>query len=209
MAFSNMLQVILVMYLIFKLMCFVMCRLKATWMQSTQYAYYIALFVFLYYMIVHFDCISIDLEITTHRPREVYEQFWLRRIRHLALWHLPLFLWLCWNQISDYHIVLKPYNLTFWQSTPLHYTDVLSWLTTFHRVVIENFFQYQLNATYYWNFNILHFRRHFIDSINDTMKRWQVWSRWSLKRERLHWQQDHFCTKSYTTSVANNVDKSA
>ena len=121
-------------------MCFVMCRLKATWMQSTQYAYYIALFVFLYYMIVHFDCISIDLEITTHRPREVYEQFWLRRIRHLVLWHLPLFLVLCWNQISDYHIVLKPYNLTFWQSTPLHYTDVLSWLTTFHRVVNEIFF---------------------------------------------------------------------
>ena len=46
----------------------------------------------------------------------------------------------CWNHISDYRTVLNPYNLTCWQLTPLHYTDVLSWMAIFHLEVNENDF---------------------------------------------------------------------
>ena len=46
----------------------------------------------------------------------------------------------CWNHISDYNTVLNPYNLTCWLLTPLHYTDVLSWMVDFHLVVNEHGF---------------------------------------------------------------------
>ena len=46
----------------------------------------------------------------------------------------------CWNHISDYHTVLNPYSLTYWQLTPLRYTDVLSWVAIFHLVVNEKYF---------------------------------------------------------------------
>ena len=51
----------------------------------------------------------------------------------------PIFAWLCFAKFGA-ESVLDPYNLTCWQLTPLHYTDVLSWMTIFHLVVNENDF---------------------------------------------------------------------
>ena len=54
---------------------------------------------------------------------------------------------------------------------------------------------------------ILHFMRYFSNTINTSMRSWNMW--WSrddhLKWERHRWLKDHFWTKSYhVTSVANN-----
>ena len=48
---------------------------------------------------------------------------------------------LCWNHIRDSHTVLKQYNLTCWQLTALHETDVLSWMSIFNLLVNENDFE--------------------------------------------------------------------
>ena len=49
-----------------------------------------------------------------------------------------------WNHISDYHLVLKPYNLICCQFPPLHYADVLSWKSTFNIGVNEDDFSVQI-----------------------------------------------------------------
>ena len=52
----------------------------------------------------------------------------------------------CWTHISDYHTVLNPFNFTCWQLTPLHYTEVLSWMSIFHLVVNKNDFSVQFES---------------------------------------------------------------
>ena len=113
----------------------------------------------------------------------------------------------CWSHISDYHTVLNPYNLTSWQLTPLHRTEVLSWMAIFHFVFNENNFSVLferhtllkshdiiLRASLHW-----HYKCHY-----KNLERVVVMITWSWKHR--HWEKDHFWTKLYhVTSVANNV----
>ena len=102
--------------------------------------------------------------------------------------------------------MLKPYNLTCWQLTPVHDTDVLSWISIFNLLVNENDFRYQSNATDSWNRVILHFMRHFSDMINTIINVGTRDHDDHLKWQRHHWQKDHLWLKSYhVTSVANIV----
>ena len=49
-----------------------------------------------------------------------------------------------WNHISDYHLVLKPYNFICCQFPPLRYADVLTWKSTFNLGVNEDDFSVQI-----------------------------------------------------------------
>ena len=87
----------------------------------------------------------------------------------------------CWNHISDYHTVLNPYDVTWWQLTLLHCTDVISWMTILHIVVNENDLMCHSNVTHYWKLMILCFMRHFTRTINAIMEIWNTWLTWSLE----------------------------
>ena len=46
---------------------------------------------------------------------------------------------------------------------------------------MKTVFRYQSNATDFWNLIMLNFMRHFTDTINIIMRRWNRWSWWSLE----------------------------
>ena len=107
-----------------------------------------------YFSVVHFDDKYITFEVASCFvvPDPIF---------HIALFGAIS----CWNHINDYHTVLNPCNFTCWLLTPLHYTDVLSWMAIFHLVVNEIDFSVQFerrtllkphdiifHASFNWNY---------------------------------------------------------
>ena len=85
-----------------------------------------------------------------------------------------------WNHIRDSHTVLKPYNLTCWQLTPLHDTDVFAWISVVNLLVNENDFLVPVERHRILKYHDITLLALFHKYDTYQYQCWNIWSWWSL-----------------------------
>ena len=128
---------------------------------------------------------------------------WAPAFRDLLLFSHGSGLWnFLLKHINDYHTVLNPNSLTYWQLTPLHSMDILSPMSIFSLIVNGDEFSALVQRQNYSNLPILHFTHHFFA----IMKNSNMWLSWALEVGARHWRKCYLLTQYYhVTSVANNI----